>query len=369
MKSLDPFTRKLLVIAAIAIGGVPVASAQTLTLLVPASCASNNPIQYLYTKYQADVGTIPERTAALGVTRPANITNPNFQPILDIRYVNDITDYPNSGDPTYADHLTYTGIAGSVSGANTSDSWAVGTTASRYDGSGTIVQKKCVNGYLVFGAMVNGWDSPVQQLTFGGPNVALTYKFQRPSPPGFDVSPVQPWTSTNGNLMLQAYFIPAYHYGAIRGEAGFNVFLQHVSNPTEYLNYVINVYRSDGAADNETEPATDPTTGAWFVGTGIRDARPDGSAFRWTTKSPYSASSTDTRDYGVSTESWPQFFRVNISRNNLQQLLTATGKTSAPEEWAVKEVSFLWEIGGSPYSQALAGSLQAFETYQSDGPV
>jgi hypothetical protein len=323
------------------------------TLLVPATCSSNQPTNWVYTEWATDADTVTARTANW-VTSPYGSSSPVFYPVWDLRYTNPVLDY-NSSYPygNYADHLSVTGISGS----DTLTAWAVGSNASLYDGTGSIAQVKCVNGYLVFGTMVNGWDSPSQSVGFGGPQATWGYGFFN-STNGVTIpaSAPRPFTSGGiGNVIFQGYFTTPYHQGSEGGQVSFNIFFSRISDPHDYINYVITVYASNYSGLEEINRPHN------FVQSAIRGGT------NYTTQSQYSATSTYTGGT-IASEGWPTFYRVMISYQNMVNLLAEWPKPGDPTDWALTGASVQYEFTGD-YTQTLSGSVQAFEIYYSDSPV
>ncbi|MFY1021508.1 hypothetical protein [Ectopseudomonas khazarica] len=274
-----------------------------------------------------------------------------MKPYLDYRYVNPVT-----LRTSYANHLPYTGIN---STGSTGKAW--GTAASGYDASGSLMQYKCVNGHLVVGGMINGFDSPNQSITFGGPQGTLTYLFA-----GDLSNAPSPWTSAGtGNFMMQGEFTTPFRYSADNlggSDGGFNIFLRKKTGTPEFINFVISTHRSYSLTER-SNVFVDPTADAVVV---VSTLVADGT--RWVTKSPYSASAAPMRSSLLTGESWPSFYRVNISYADMADVLQAAGKTSRPEEWVVSAAAILYEFTGS-FNQSVGFSVRAFELYQSDAPL
>ena len=354
--SIGMTTRKVflvLVLGAVSAAAIP---GRAQTLLVPANCSSNQPTNWVYTEWATDADTVPGKTASW-ITSPYGSAAPVFYPIWDMRYTNPVFDF-NASNPygLYADHLSVTGISGS----DTLTAWAVGSNASLYDGTGSITQVKCVDGYLVFGTMVNGYDSPVQSVGFGGPQATWTYQFfDYVNGPSIPASAPRPFNvGGTGNLMLQGYFTTPWHglfAGTGGGQVSFILFFSRIAEPSDNVNYVITIYLSNYDGTEAIDQAHN------FVQSAIRDGT------RYTTRSPYSATSTFTGGT-IAAEGWNTFYRVNVSYQNLANLLADWGKTGSPSDFALTGASVQFEFTGD-YTQSLGGSVRAFEIYSSDGPL
>lgn len=328
------------------------AHANSIIPLTSSTCtAADSRVQGLvYGETQASipVGGFPQ--IAQWVTVPLNRAGSVMKPYFDFRYVN-----PVAVRNSYANHLPYTGI--SSTGA-TGKAW--GTTASISDASGSLMQYKCVDGHLVVGGMINGFDAPTQSITYGGPQAAVAYLFA-----GNLSNAPSPWKSSGtGNFMMQGQFSNVFRYsGDNKGgsDGGFNIFLRKTTGTPEFINFVISTHRSYALTEGP-KLLLDPTTNAVHVSTLVADGT------RWVTKSPYSASAAPMRSSVHTAESWPSFYRVNISYANMAEVLQAAGKTSKPEEWVVSAAAILYEFTGS-FNQSVGFSVRAFELYQSDAPL
>lgn len=308
----------------------------------------------------------------MGVSVPMNAGAPKMAPYWDFRYVNTLS---NSGQPLpqYANHLPYSGIN---STASSSGALAWGTNASVYDSTGSLVQTKCVNGYLAASAMVNGWDA-VAVNTFGGPAATWTYQFLGSNGYTGSNTTATPWNADgSGNLMLQGAFIQPFRYttSSLGGaEVNFNVFLSNKNDLTKNINFVISVYRSNGNLLNKQESINlDTSNAVRFVSTLVKDGT------NWVTKSPYSNTATVMTGNTLSSESWPYFYRVNITYANLLNVLNELKKIrgnengqiygSKPEDWKLTNVAVQTEITDS-YNQSVGSSVRAFEVYLSSGAL
>lgn len=319
--------------------------------LTSAKCtASDSKIQgHIYTASPSDLLAGSSQETARWITTTLNRPNATMKPYLDIRYVN-----PVSRQSRFQNHLPYSGIS-----STGSEGGAWGTAASVEEAKGSLIQYKCSDGMLAAGGVINGFDSPKQSIDYGGPQGALTYLFAG----GISTAP-SPWNSSgSGNLMMQGYFSKPYRFSADGGrgaDGGFNIFLRKKKGTPETINFVISTHRSYELTESEA-PKVDPTTNAIHISTLVADDTV------WVTKSPISRTATGMRDSKQGSESWSDFFRVNITYANMESVLQAAGKTSTPEEWAVTSASVLYEFTGSD-RQAIGFSVRAFELFQSEEP-
>lgn len=376
--------KPILMATAVVIGAISqsgTAFALEPTPLVSAQC-STNPVSDVQDVYYVNTppapGTPTQKTLSIPMNNPAS----TMKPYWDFRYVNFLVNSVSQTSPqsvattsTYANHLNYSGIDSTSS--QQAKGW--GTPASTYDTSGSLVQAKCVNGYLVASAMVNGWDS-LQVSTYGGPHATWTYQFTE-GHTGLDNAPA-PWSSSSGYLMLQGLFMQPYHTKEVVGaEVNFNVFLAEKNHPEHALNYVISVYRSNNNF-SEGGMQTDPSNGATpYVSTLVAHGT------QWVTQSPLinttpqpQASVAIAMTDVTRSESWPNFYRVNISYADLSKALiylkdfkilindqyvypyAAYGQN--PAGWIVTNVAVQTEFTGTyPYYQSVGSSVRAFEVY------
>ncbi len=317
-----------------------------ITPIVTALCSDNTMQQPLYFSAVPDAlpSTLKKSTAT------------SLQPYWDVRYTNTISPLYQ-----YANHLPYSGVnsttgvynKGVLAEGETTD-W--GTIAASYDPSGSNVQTTCIGGYLTASAMINGWDA-LDVKTFGGPQATWGYVFDTDNT-HIQTDP-KPWDSNGGNLMLQGIFKESYHNNpnAIGGQLNFNVFLSNPKVPGSLINFVISVSRSNNDMTEGAKVGVDPTTGAAWVSTLIKDGA------KWVTKSPYSESTALTNDKASDTQSWTHFYRVNISYADLSTVLVDMGSKTSPADWVLTQVSVQTEITGD-MDQSMGTSVRAFEVYK-----
>ena len=295
-----------------------------------------------------------------------------FKPFWDLRYTNPVSKYIDGTDGTaYPNHAILTGLDARTGVRNVT----IGTAFSQIDASGVVAQSKCVNNILTAGTTVNLYDAPEQSLVYSG--IASTFVYQIHLN-----NHIRPWRSNgNGNLMMQAYFdTPIYHNYSknIGGSVAFNIFLY---NPkiNKHLNYVIGVYAYGEAWQKEKAGIRfDPTTNIIHVATVIKEDS------WWCTKSPKSkeieevknTSNKTTKDDGR----WPNFYRVNISYQNLLAVLKelrtnppaeVAGQDFGlnPEDWEVTLSAVQYELEEQGGKASVSGSFSNFGTYITQLPM
>lgn len=292
-----------------------------------------------------------------------------LKPFWDIRYSNPVSQYVHNNDGSaYANHAELTGLDTRTGNRNS----IIGTGLSQIDKSGSVTQSKCVNGALTGGSTLNLYDAPEQSLIYAGISNTLVYQIH-PN------NHIRPWKNNGkGNLMLQGSFdIPIYHNFAanIGGSVAFNVFLY---NPKikKHLNYVIGIYAYGEAWQREKAGIRfDPTTNIIHVATVIKDDS------WWCTRSPkskeiqevFNVPNKTTKDDGR----WNNFYRVNISYQNLLAVLNEL-KTNSPAEvagqnfglnpadWEVTLSAIQYELEEQGGKASISGSFRGFETYISE---
>lgn len=337
------------------------------TPIILSGCDANQPVQYVYFSTQ--------ESAAAGFIASTNGfvsgQGENLKPFWDIRYVNPVSAYIRGGDyPEYPNHSPYTGLD-ARSGAN---NIAIGTAFAQTDPRGSVTQSVCVDGQLAGGSLINLNDAPDQFLTYAGPQNTFAYRF--------DSAGIKPWqTNGTGNLMLQASFDrPVYNNfgGNIGGGVYFNVFMQNQRTGT-FLNFVIGIYSAGDAWVKEKRGIQfDPTTNMVHVATVVSDKS------WWSTKSPQSIPLQEIVPTDGPTEindgQWPEFFRVNISYQNLLVVLQELAKNPPagaagrdfgqnPAEWEITTLMIQYELINEGGKALLGGSFRGFEAYISQLPL
>jgi len=295
-----------------------------------------------------------------------------LKPYWDIRYVNPVSKYINGGNhPEYADHSVKTGLDARSGSKNIE----IGTSFAQTNSDGSVAQAKCVNGALAAGTTINLFDAPEQSITYAGPQSTFAYRLA-------SSSVTSPWNSNKrGNLMIQAHFDrPIYNNFSsnIGGGTYFNFIMRNKKNG-KFLNYVIGVYATGDAWMKEKAGIRfDPTTGTVHVATVISDDS------WWSTKSPASMPITEVfntpnnkrNDDGV----WNDFFRVNVSYQNLLAVLQELKKNPPqgavgedfglnPEDWEITTMMIQYELEEQGGKAVYSGSFRGFEAYVTDLPM
>ncbi len=339
------------------------------TRLISAQCSSNEALRYVYydTPEDAHSNYNHEISNFISYTNQSKL-----KPFWDIRYVDPVTKYINGESyEYYADHSKYTGLDVRTG----DDNIGIGTDTSKNDASGSIVQLECINDALTGGSTINLFDAPTQSLTYGGPHTSFKYSLG-------STSLTSPWRSNKtGNIMIQSNFnAPLYISHSENSGAGvyFGLFLynKHIG---KHLNYVIGIFAAGEAWVKEKAGIRyDPTTKVVHVATVAKESS------WWSTISPLSrsiqeifkTSDSDTHD----TQEWNNFYRVNISYQNLLAVLHELKKNPpadvagedfglSPEEWEISSIMIqheLEEVGGEAI---FSSSFRGFEAYLSDDPL
>lgn len=336
---------------------LPPPPTNTITPLIQSSCSENNQQPLIY--FSQVPSALPDGVQTSTVNA--------LKPFWDVRYTNQVN--PIVGD--YANHLPYSDLDASSAIANPGilsegDVTAWGTITSLSDPQGSNVQTACVDGQLVASAIVNGYDA-LSIDTFGGPAATWTYIFGKYHHELH--SQPHPWNADGtGNLMLQGYFMRPYQSdpSQIGAEVNFGFFLTDPNIPGSLINYVISVARSAGVTNEGPTIGSDPTTGALWVSTLIKDGT------QWVTKSPLSETTSAMTTKLATSESWSHFYRVNISYLDLERVLRATNdpaiQQSRPEDWTLLNALVQTEITGS-MNQVVGSSVRGFAVYKTMAPL
>jgi len=339
-----------------------------ITPIILSGCDINQGLNHTYFTTPADAGNHFIASTNGLVSRPGSA----LKPFWDIRYVNPVNRYISNGSHMYyADHSAYTGID-ARSGYN---NIAVGTGVAQTDPSGDVTQSICANGALAAGAIINLYDAPSQEIYYAGPQHTFTYRFNTSSH-------IAPWKKNGtGNLVLQASFKkPLYinFENNIGGGVYFNVFIRNKRTGT-FLNFVIGLYAAGEAWIKEKRGIQfDPTTNIVHVATVASDES------WWSTVSLQSYQIQEIKPTNSPSHKndgqWPEFYRVNISYQNLlvvlQQLQKspppgAEGKNFGlnPEDWEVTTLMIQYELEEQGGKAQLSGSFRGFEAYISQLPL
>ena len=336
-------------------------------ILITSSCSANHPVRFVYFKTPTDAYNNFFRATNSLMSYPAS----TLKPYWDIRYVNPISEYVRNGDGShYANHSKFTGLDARVSGGN----FIAGSSASQTDAGGSMVAAKCVDGFIAASTTINLHDAPDMQLTYAGIQSTYAYRISTKSN-------VYPWGKSDGNLVLQAHFDEPLYFNYGNNEGGsvsYNVIMRNKRNGKK-LNFVIGIYAVGDAWTKEKSGIRfDPTTGIVHVATVI-----DKDSW-WSTKSPKSKSITEffnqagktTKDDG----SWPDFFRVNISYNNMKAVLnelknnppsSVAGQDfgTNPQDWELTNIMIQYEVEENGGKASMSGSFRGFDVYITKQPI
>ena len=337
------------------------------TALVSSRCAHNLPVVYAHFLTQADASANYFKKTGRYFSKPSAGL---LQPFWDMRYTNPVHAYIHHNDGSiYPNHALYTGLDARTGAGNV----VVGTAFSQQDPSGTVVQAKCVGGILTGGSLLNLYDAPRQTLVYAG--IANTFVYQFAT-----ASRIYPWhTDGSGNLALQASFDRPLYRNDQKNIGASTVFNVILYNPKlhKHLNYVIGLYASGSAWQQEKAGIKfDPSTNIVHVATVVD---PDSW---WCTASPASHTITEIPSSGHTTADdgqWPEFFRVNISYQNLLAVLNelatnpppqAAGQNfgTAPQDWQGLLVGVQYELADEGGMAVYSGSFRGFEAYMSPLP-
>ena len=194
---------------------------------------------------------------------------------------------------------------------------------------------------------------PGFEVCGGGPNIAYSRSFD----PLLD-----PWRTPSSEFTMQVYVkLPQVHYDPESPPAAQVSFLYYlVHPPTGYLIAgLINLFDTRPFEQVGFERVGSDGITA-FVSSDLRDAQPDGTPYRYMTRSPFSAQ-------GANRWRWEEekFFRAHISVEQLQAIIDDAGAPGLPSEYRVLEASILIEAFPRLTNDvSLGGSLKDFELYR-----
>ena len=337
------------------------------SILVSSACSHNSNVNYVYYQTPSDAYSNYYRETKSYVSYTGR-----QKPFWDIRYVNSVSKYiDNQTHTEYANHALNTGLDARSGSRNIE----IGTSMAQVSPEGSVAQAKCVSGALAAGTIINLNDAPEQYITYAGPQSTFKYKLGRSTL-------TSPWKSDKtGNIMIQANFdAPLYHkYGNnIGGGVYFNLFLRN-KKTGKHLNYVIGIYGIGEAWMKEKAGIRfDPTTKVIHVATVIKDSS------WWCTKSPSSLEIQEIFDSNLRTNYddgvWGEFYRVNISYQNLLAVLKelkdnpppeAAGENFglSPQDWEITSIMIQYELEEQGGKALLGGSFRDFKVYVSRLPL
>ena len=275
-----------------------------------------------------------------------------FKPIWDQRYVNPVSTYIRNFNASFTPkHYLYTGLDARTGYKNT----VTGTYASRVAASGSVTQTECIQGALAGGTTINLYDAPEQSLRYAGPQSTFIYQFGDNS--------IRPWKSSRtGNYMMQGRFDnplwgnwSRHNFGA---EVNFIFYLTNVKTGKK-LSYVITIYGAGKATTGEESSIKfDPTTGIHHVSTAIKPHTKYATKSRWSrsTSGPRSNITTFSHTRG---NNWSDFYRVNISYQNLKNALSKVASFNRydknPAYWAVNNSGIQYELEEKGGKATLSG--------------
>ena len=336
--------------------------------IISASCSANESVKHVYYERMIDAHTNYFVDIQDLVTIPGTTSG---KPYWDIRYVNPITKYMDGGDYSYfANHGEFTGLDTRTG----IDNLAFGTYASTGDSSGSIAQAECIGGAITAGTTINLYDTPGQELLYSGPQTTFAYRLG-------SAPQTSPWNADGtGNLMIQAFFdrpLYADYGGNYGGGVNIGFFLKNKITD-KHINFVISAYGigedfSSAKLNESREILFDPTTQVVHVDTVFKDGT------IYSTKSQYSRTTelvTSDHDKRTSDDGkWENFFRVNVSYQNLMSVLQKSQEQGwaydlHPEDWEVTSMMIQFELEEEGGGKAiLSGSFQSFEVYSTINPM
>ena len=335
--------------------------------IITSHCADNKDVKFIYFQTQVEAKhTIHSKTKHLYSYPKDGI----LKPYWDIRYTNQIEAYMFDDKANLPYHAEYTGLDTSI-GMKT---MVAGTEKALVDTSSSVIQSKCTNGLIAGGTTLNLFDSPEQTLTYGGVQSTFTYQLHNNN--------IRPWDSnTKGNLLIQSFFdTPIYHNYArnIGASIAFNIFLYN-PNIKQSINYIISLYAVGEAWKDEKQNIKyDPTTETVHIAT---VAHKDSMFSTLSTISSqlqvvHNTPNKKTSDDG----SWDTFYRVNLSYNNVLNVLKKLQESPpkevsgiyfglSPHDWELTSVAIQYELEEEGGKASLSGSFRGFETHLSQHPL
>ena len=294
-----------------------------------------------------------------------------LKPFWDFRYV-------NSGELLVKDerrldaanHAIYTGLDARFgkknleAGVESADSYA----------DASVVQAKCIDGSLAAGTSVNLLDSDLSNIEYGGPQSTFIYRMAKDKV-------VVPWLEDqNGSLVIEGNFTkPFYTKYSDNMGGGVNVglFLQNKKSGVE-LNYIITLYAVGKAwANEQADLKYDTTTGIVHIQSVVANNT------KWTTKSPKSKATelikSQSKSQREDINNWRDFYRVNITYQNLLNVLKALKEHPPaevegvdfglnPADWKVNSIYVQYELEEQGGDALLSGSFKGFKAYMTKLP-
>jgi len=330
-------------------------------VVISSKCSLNKP-SYIYYETPEDAHKNISKDTKNLISTPPNILKPHW----DIRYLNGISAYKNKS--VNFEKLTGLSFKNSI--------LFLGTDASREQYAASIAGVTCVNDKIAAGTTINLGDAPEEYVDYGGPHTTFIYRMAD------KLKITRPWNSTkDGNLIIQANFTePIYKNfrDNIGGGVNFGLILRNIKN-NKNINYIIGVYPvGEGRIKEKKNLLFDPTTKMVHVATVIS---PD---TKWSTMSPKSQESirilSDIDEFKKEYNKWDQFYRVNITYDNLYAVLKELRDNPPaevadedfglhPEDWEISSVYIQYELDEDGGDALLSGSFRGFEVYTSKLPL
>jgi len=336
------------------------------TPIISSACGGNDAVRNTYYQTPTDANNRFLAETQSFVSYPGVSS---LKPFWDIRYVNPVRKYMDGGEyGYYPNHAERTGLDVRSGNRNI----AIGTAASEADVGASVAQSECVNGAIAAGTTINLFDAPEQYINYAGPQSTFAYRIG-------STARTSPWRADGkGNLMIQASFDrPLYfNYGGnLGGGVYFGLFLRNKASG-RLLNFVIGVYAAGTAWQKEKSGIKfDPTTNVVHVATVIKESS------WWSTISPSSRSIQEvfSRDNEKTSDDgrWDEFYRVNISYQNLLAVLqeiqksppagtSAQGFGLSPQDWELTNIMVQYELEETGGKATFSGSFRGFEAYVSE---
>jgi len=194
-------------------------------------------------------------------------------------------------------------------------------------------ESTCIDGILNFKSTLDlSFGTPV--VDFGGPQSTIIYKLDN----------IYPWRDGN-NLSMQVNMIKPFFNNIGGGGVYFNLFIVN-EQTSERLNYVISIHTLGSAwTIEQPEVMYDPTTNTNF----ISSTNNKGNKF-----------TTISKDSATTNSDGEQFYRVNITRDNLLEAV------EEPEQWKLLFIGIQSELEESQGVSLMSVSYKDFQAYITD---
>jgi hypothetical protein len=189
----------------------------------------------------------------------------------------------------------------------------------------------------------------------GGPNIVYTRRFD---------PPLDPWPTPSSEFTLQVRMkMPWVHYetgtsGTPAAQVSFVYYLLHPSTG-HLIAAIVNLFDTRPFDQVGWERVSDDGVTP-FVSSDLRDLQPDGRAYRYVNRSPFSSRSANRWRW-----SGEKFFRAHVGVNQLQAIIDDTNSPGHYAEYRVIEALVLIEAFPRLTGDvSFAGSLRNFELYR-----